>query len=126
MNQFTDYERQQLTNQTECYIHTHPRVPLGQTSATELEAATPIKAVTAATYTLTAADEQISVGQTCTVTLPPTLKSKEYHVTLTANATLTILPTGADTVMGTTSLVATVQWTSLHFKSADNGNWILI
>jgi len=26
MNQFTDYERQQLTNQTECYIHTHPRV----------------------------------------------------------------------------------------------------
>ncbi len=122
----TEFEHQQLTNQVECYIHTHPRVPLDQSSAAELENATRVKAVTAATYTLTASDEQISIAQTCTVTLPPAARGKEYHVTLiVSGATLTIVPNGSDTVMGDTSLEATIQWTSLHLK-ADNGNWILI
>lgn len=125
MTELTPYQLAQLTNQAECYIHTHPRNALDQISASELEAATPVKPVTAATYTLTASDEQISVGQTCTVTLPPAQKSKEYHITLTANATLTVVPDGADTIMGDTSLQCYAQWTSLHLKAA-TGNWILI
>jgi virulence-associated protein VagC len=128
MDQLSPYEVQQLTNQTECYIHTHPRQELDGLSRDQLEAASPVKAVTDATYSLTADDSHISIAQTCTVTLPPALKSKEYHVTLISSGdTLTINPTSPDTIMGTTSLVATIQWTSLHLK-ADTvaANWILI
>ncbi len=127
MIELTEYQLAQLTNQSECFIHTHPRQPLDQTSWVELESASRVKAVTAATYSLTAADEQISIAQTCTVTLPPALKGKEYHVTLiVAGAILTINPTSPDTIMGDTSLVATIQWTSLHLKADENNNWILI
>jgi hypothetical protein len=119
------YQHQQLTGQAECYIHFHPRVPLDQTSAAELENATRVKAITLP-YTLTAADEQVSVSATGTLTLPPVARGKEYHVTLvTAGDTLTIVPTSPDTVMGDTSLIATVQWTSFHLK-ADSTNWFLI
>ena len=121
------YQLQQLVGQTECYIHFHPRQQLDQISHTELEASSPVKEVTAATYSLTSSDEQISVAQTCTVTLPPAVKGKEYHVTLTvAGATLTLVPTSPDTIMGDTDLVATIQWTSLHLKATESSNWILI
>jgi hypothetical protein len=123
----TDFERQQLTNQSECYIHTHARSPLDQTSVSEIEAAAPVKPVTTATYSLTAADEHISIAQTCTVTLPVAANGKEYRITLISTGdTLTIVPTGTDTVVGTTSVVVTVQWTSLHFKADTANNWVII
>ena len=121
------YQFAQLTDQSECYIHKHPREILDQTSLAQLEDAARVKAVTSATYQLTAADEQISIAQTCTVTLPPAARGKEYHITLTVSgATLTIVPTSPDTVLGTTDIVVTVQWTSLHLKADENANWILI
>ncbi len=127
MNELDSYQHQQLTGQAECYIHTHPRDPLNQASQAELENASRVKPVTAATYSLTAADEQISIAQTCTVTLPPAARGKEYHVTLiVSGATLTIVPTSPDTIMGDTSLVATIRWTSLHLKADESNNWILI
>ena len=120
------YQVSQLVNQSECYIHRHPREILDQTSAAQLEDATRVKVVTLP-YQLTAADEQISVSETGTVTLAPAARGKEYHVTLTASGkTLTIVPTAPDTVLGTTDIVVTIQWTSLHLKADENNNWILI
>jgi hypothetical protein len=127
MNQLDEYQFGQLTNQAECYIHKHPLIPLDQASQAQLEEASPVKPITSATYQLTAFDEQISVAQTCTVTLPPAAKGKEYHITLiVAGATLTIVPTAPDTVLGTTDIVVTVQWTSLHLKADTANNWIVI
>lgn len=126
MNQFSDFERQQLTNQAECYIHTHPRQQLDQTSATELEDSSRVKAITLP-YTLTAADEQISIAATGTLTLPPAARGKEYHVTLSAaGTTITVVPTGADTILGDTSMELTIQWTSVHLKADQGNNWVLI
>lgn len=127
MSDLDTYQFQQLTGQAECYIHFHPRQALDQVSAAQLEDATRIKAVTAATYTVLASDEQLSFAQTCTITLPPAAKGKEYHITLTASgATLTINPTSPDTIMGDTSMLIEEQWTSLHLKADESSNWILI
>lgn len=127
MNELDTYQYHQLTGLTECYIHNHPRQVLDQVSASELEAAMPVKPVTAATYSLTAADEHISIAQNCTVTLPPAANGKEYRVTLIASGvTCTVVPSGSDTILGTTSAILNVQWTSLHFKADTAGNWVLI
>ena len=123
----TDYQLQQLTNQSECYIHTHPKVPLDQSDVAALEAVTAIK-ITTLPYSLTFSDEHISVSATGTITLPPAVRGKEYHVTLTtAGQTITIVPTGSDTILGDTSLEITIQWTSLHLKADEAAtNWVLI
>lgn len=121
------YQFGQLTGQAECYIHRHPKDVLDQNSLSQLEDAARVKPVTTAAYQLTAADEQISVAQTCIVTLPPAARGKEYHITLTvAGATLTILPTSPDTIMGEPDSIVTIRWTSLHLKAAENANWIAI
>ncbi len=125
--QLDDYQLAQLTAQMECYIHTHPRLVLDQISSLELQEATPVMTVTTGEM-LNAAHDQVAIdpaGTNVTLLLPPALKSKEYHITMTGTGKLTITPYGADTIVGDTSVVVEEQWTSLHLK-ATTGNWLII
>lgn len=77
-------------------------------------------------YTITERDDYILVNQTATITLP---LAKNTHreveiILIAAGKTLTVVPTGTDTVQGATSVVTTVQWTALRFK-AITGGWVL-
>lgn len=124
----TEFERQQLTNQAECFIHTHPRVPLDQLSATQLQEATPSLTV-ADGDTLTAAQDFVSIdpaGGAVTLYLPPAERSKEYHITMIGTGTLTITPDGTDTICGEVDAIMEIQWTSLHLKADNAGNWIVL
>jgi len=70
-------------------------------------------------------------GGAVTVTLPVISDSmvrlkREYAVVLTdATNTLTVAPSGTDTVVGDTDVVVTVQWTALRFR-ATPGNWVIV
>lgn len=124
----TDYQEQQLTNQSECFLHTHPRVPLDQLSGFQLQAAQPIAVVTDG-YTLTNANDIVSIdpaGGSVSLHLPPATTSKEYHITMIGTGTLTLTPEGTDTICGEPDAIITVQWTSLHLKSDMSGNWIVL
>ena len=122
------YQLAQLTNQSECFIHTHPKVPLDQTSGLELQAAQPIEVV-AGGDTLMAAQDIVSIdpaGGSVTLNLPPATRSKEYHITMVGDGLLTLNPDGTDTICGETDAILTVKWTSLHLKANNNGNWIML
>ena len=89
--------------------------------------------VTTAT-TLGSQDEVVLVDTTggdITITLPGisddmARSKREYEVVKTVAAnTVTIVPTGADTVVGDASVVVDLQWTALRFR-ATSGNWVLI
>lgn len=124
----TDFEVQQLTNQSECIIHTHPSVPLDQLSEGQRQEATPVTSVVDGS-TLTKAQDVISVdpaGGSASITLPPALRSKEYHVTMVGTGALTVTPNGTDTILGEPDMIITEQWTSIHLKADNNGNWIAL
>ena len=124
----TEYERQQLTNQAECFIHYHPRAPLDQTSGIELQASQPAEEITDGS-TLTIGQDVVSIdpaGGAVSLILPPAVSSKEYHITMIGTGTLTITPDGTDTIVGEPDAVVTLQWTSLHLKADNNGNWIVL
>ena len=128
MNQLTDYQFSQLTNQSECYIHTHPRETLDQLSAAQLQEATPVLVISGNT-TLTAAQDFVDIdpaGATVTLTLPPAAKSKEYHATMVGTGRVVLTPDGTDTIIGEPSVTMHVIWTSLHVKSDNFGNWIIV
>ena len=66
-----------------------------------------------------------------TITLPAISDAmvrlkREYVVvkTIAAN-TVTIMPTGADTIRGAASTTISTQWASLRFR-ATSGNWVVI
>ena len=63
-----------------------------------------------------------------TITLPDATSNfgKEIEVVKTSSANrLTVIPTGADTIVGDTSVIIFRQWTALRFKAV-TGNWIII
>jgi len=66
-----------------------------------------------------------------TVTLPAisdemVRNKREFEVVKTKAANvLTIVPTGADTILGEPDAVVTVQWTALRFR-ATPANWVVI
>lgn len=70
-------------------------------------------------------------GGSVTVTLPAVTDAMIYNrqehevVKTSASNTMTIVPSGSDTVVGTTSVAATIQWTALRFR-AISGGWVLI
>jgi len=80
-----------------------------------------------AAYTVTERDDYILVDQTCTITLPLAKNTKrEVEIILIATGkTLTIAPTGTDTVQGTASIVIVAKWSAARLK-AISGGWILV
>ena len=126
---WSEYERQQLTNQAECYLHTHPRQSGDPLFLYQLETSTPPSTV-ANGATLDASHRFVNVdpgGGFSTLYLPPVLVAKEYQITLTGVGALRILPDSPDTIVGETDALLEVQWTSLHLKADPiAGNWILI
>lgn len=89
---------------------------------------------TTANATLDKMDEVVLVdtsGGDVTITLPEISDDmvrdrREYEtVKTTAAGTLTVAPTGSDTIMGAADAVVTVQWTALRFR-ATTGNWVLV
>jgi len=117
----------QLTNTGDCHLHYHSadRMPTHDTVGRLQDVANRVYPV-GSTYIATDKDDFILCNQTCTITLPRAVAGREYEVTmLFAPGTVTVVPTGTDTVMGTTSCYTTVQWTSMRFK-AITGGWILI
>jgi hypothetical protein len=128
MNQLTDYQLSQLTNQSECYIHTHPRAPFDDASFAELQSLMSVVIVNDGD-TLTTEQSFVSIdpaGGAVTLILPPAIKSKEYHITMIGTGSLTITPDGADTIVGEPDAILYMKWTSLHLKADNNGNWIVV
>lgn len=85
-------------------------------------------------HTLGVEDELVLMDTTAgnlTATLPlisdSMVKTKrEFEVVKSATAnTLTIVPTGTDTILGEPDAIVTVQWTALRFR-ATAGNWVVI
>ena len=83
------------------------------------------KDIDTATYTATYNDDHLLSSVTTSITLPPSRAGKEIEVTMIGTGNVTVVPTGTDTLVGTTSVVMTAQWMSLRFKSV-SGGWILI
>lgn len=81
-------------------------------------------------YAATATDGYIYVDTTSgniTITLPASSadgKVLEVIKTVVAN-TLTVIPTGTDTVVGDTSVIVYTRYTALTFKAV-TGGWILV
>jgi len=84
--------------------------------------------------TLSSDDEIVLVDTTAgdvTITLPEISDAmvrlkREYEVVkVDAANTITIAPTGGDTVVGEPDALVTVQWTALRFR-ATPGNWVIV
>jgi hypothetical protein len=118
-------QEQQLLEGGECYLHYHPedRVPTHDTLNRLQNLANEV--TISASYTATYNDDHIICSAACTVTLPPARAGKEIEVTQTFVGTVTVLPTGTETLVGATSVTMNVQWMSLRFKSV-TGGYILI
>lgn len=124
----TDYQQQQLTNQSECYIHTHPHRALDQTSGYELQSAQAVQAVTDGA-TLTAAQDVLTTspsGGSYTIYLPPATNGKVYSVTQITTGTTVLTASGTDTITGSATYSLTSQWQSVTLKSNGNGLWLRI
>ena len=123
------WQEQELTNGGDSRLHypladrtpTHDTI-LGIQSSTNVQTKT-------GNYTPTEQDDILLVDTTSasvTITLPTAKAGREYEIVKTVNANaLTIVPTGSDTVVGTTSVIIYTQWTALRFKAV-TGGWVLI
>lgn len=90
--------------------------------------------VTTSNVTLGALDNVVLVdssGGNVTITLPEISDDmvrghRMFEVVKIAAAnTVTVAPTGADTIVGDTDALLTIQWTALHFCAAE-GNWVIV
>lgn len=116
-----------MLNGADCPLHYHSidRVPTHDT-LNQLEEVAKIVDADTANYTATYDDDFIKVSVSCTITLPPAKAGKEIEIIKTfAGGSVIIVPTGTNTIQGTTSVTAYVQWTALRFKAMSDG-WILI
>ncbi len=86
-------------------------------------------APTTGNVTLGDNDDHVLVDTTAgtvTVTLPRATSGREYEVTkVTAPNSVNVVPSGTDTVLGTTGVTWASQWTSIRFK-AITGGWVAI
>lgn len=124
----TDYQVQQLTNQSECYIHTHSRAVLDQTSGYELQNAQPVQAVLDGA-TLSMAQDVLTTspsGGVYIVYLPPATTGKVYSVTQITTGTTVLTTSGSDTITGGATYSLTSQWQSVTLKSNGSGLWLRI
>lgn len=89
-----------------------------------LEALTCVVTVSADT-TLRTGNGVVIVDSAATITLPlaSNYKNKQFTIVQSGTGSVTIAPTGSDTINGTTSLVLAAQWSSVVVVS-DGTNWI--
>ena len=116
-----------MLNGADCPLHFHSqdRVPTHDTLSA-LQGVAKQTIPTGEDYTATSQDDYILCAGSCTVTLPPARNGQEYEIVKTfAGGVVTILPSGTDTIIGTTSVLVYVQWTALRFK-AISGGWAII
>jgi hypothetical protein len=105
--------------------HAHDRV-VNHDTLTQLNQIANQRSITTSTYTVQPSDDYLLVGTTSTITLPAAKNGQEYEIVkVFSGGYIIILPAGTDTVVGTTSVLVTVQWTALRFKAV-SGGWILI
>lgn len=81
---------------------------------------------TAVDTTLSASDEILVVSAGATVTLPKAsnYKNKQFNIIRSGTGTVTIVPSGTDTINGDTSLDLVAQWSSVVVVS-DGLNWVI-
>ena len=128
MNELSDYQFSQLTSLTECFIHTHAREPLDQSSGYELQNAQPVEEV-ADGSTLTAAQDFVTTspsGGSHTIYLPPATTGKMYVVTQITAGTTVLDADGTDTITGAGTYSLTAQWQSVTLKSNGSGIWLRV
>lgn len=130
MNSLNDFQFGQLTSQAECFIHTHPKRALNQTSIVELQRSAEPKTVSTA-YALTYGDEVIlsnPAGGSITLSLPvsSTAGYKEYRIVQVSVGTTVIARTSTDTIKGTTSVSLTSIWSRIHIKATNSYGWVEI
>lgn len=122
--QLDDAQLLALTQGGDTLLHYHlsDRVPTHDTLL-GLQKAEYVHSV-AGPYTATYNDDLIlcSGGN---VTLPAAKNGKIIEVLQTTTSNVTVLPTGSDTVEGTSSVSMLVQWLALTFK-AISGGWVII
>ena len=124
-----------LTPQQEAYLiggadnpyhfHSQDRIPTHDTLNALADIATQTT-VSSATYRVTSNDDYLLCTATTTITLPKAIGGKEIEVIkLFSGGSVTILPSGTDTIQGTTAMSCTTQYTALRLKAFNTG-WYLI
>jgi hypothetical protein len=127
MPELNDYQFVQLTHQSECHIHTHPRQQLNTDDSNQLQSAERVVAVSGGA-TLSLAHKFVTTDPasgSVTVILPPALNGKEYVVTQISAGTTVLDANGADTIIGAGTYSLTTQWQSVRLKATD-GLWLLV
>lgn len=79
--------------------------------------------------TLTDAHWYVTVdpaGGAAVIHLPPAAGYKEYAITMIGAGALTIIPDGADTIIGAADLTISNQWACARLKAGNNGNWLVV
>lgn len=77
-------------------------------------------------YAVLPSDDILLVTNTLTITLPPATRGREIYVNKNyAGGTVTINPSGSDTVAGGASYSLTANYTTAHLKAV-TGGYILL
>lgn len=115
----------ELTGGGDCTLHFHT-VDRAPTHDTLLRLQDLCNHVTVSSnYTARYEDDLIMVELGATVTLPLSIRGKEFEVVAMDDTAFSILFSGADTLYGDTSVLVEVAMTALRFKSI-TGGWVLI
>jgi hypothetical protein len=124
-----EIQEAELTGLNDCLLHWHSS-DRAQTQDTINQQQQVTSAVTATvSRTLTTNDNVIAADTTSgnvTLTLPIARNGKEFIIVkIIAANTLTILPSGTDTINGAASLAITIRWTSIWLKAV-SGGWLIL
>lgn len=128
--QLSEQQLAQLIGLGDCFIHTHPKETLGFTERQELMEAVPVTAISSTPYAITTRDEILTVdttGGAVTINLPQASRGRELRVIRVAgSASVTLLPTGSDTLNGGASLVISSSYSPIHLKAIFGTGYITI
>lgn len=120
----------ELTGGGDCFSHWHSndRV-LDHGSLQQLQQTVRETSVSTTPYAVTDSDDILLVdtaGSSITVNLPRARNGRElYLIKLVAANTMTLQPSGTDTINGAASVAVTIQWTSIKIKAISTG-WIVL
>lgn len=124
----SDFEVSQLTNQAECFIHTHPKVNASLSDVIDADYADIVVPVLSG-QTLTAKNRHVTTspsGTTWNIYLPSAPPGQVYIVTQLTAGTTVINAAFGELITGSSSYSLTSQWASVTLKVASPGLWIRI